>query len=249
MSAYSLKNICKEWAVENGKSESQLARIYTIALSGLRELNTDVNGITKIVSLVINDNDTVDLPNDFLNYSKIGILGADGRIHSLGRDNSISMIPAYNDCGEQVAYPNTSANTTEYPFSGMPYSGIFYGAQFGVNGGNNAIGYFRLSRSTNQLYLANMNILSGSILILEYVADVESEDSDFSVNPFIIETIKNWISWKYVSGDRNTSLGEKQLRRQEYFNSRRLSVAKYGKETIQEWAESFRSGNSASVKF
>jgi len=249
--AYTLDSIVSEWLAENGKPENQRSRLYTIALSCLREMNMDINGVVKIVALAINNNDTVDLPNDFLNYSKIGILGADGRIHSLGRDSSINLLPIYDDCGVQISYPNTSSSVD--PFSGMPYSGIFYGlynsAQFGINGGNNVIGYFRLSRSTNQLYLANMNILAGTTLIMEYIADIESSENDFEVHPYVIETIKNYISWKYVSGDRNTGLGEKQMRRAEYFNSRRLSNARYGVSTIEEWASSLRASNTAAVRW
>lgn len=247
---YTLMDIVSEFIAENGKAENQRARLYTIALSGLRELNTDVNGITKIVELTINANDTVDLPNDFLNYSKIGILGRDGRIHSLNRDNSIGMNQSHNACGEEVSVqPNNGGD----PFYGMPYSGAFYGlgqgAQFGVGGGNSGIGYYRLSKSSNQLYLSNMNILAGTSLILEYVADVESDGVDFSVNAFIIETIKMYISWRYVMGDRNTSLGEKQTRERLYYNALRISKARYGSSTPEEWAAALRSTSQATVRF
>lgn len=245
-SNYLLKNIVKEWISENGKSEAQFARLYTIALSGLREMNMDVNGIIKIVELAINDNDTVDLPEDFMNYSKIGILGTDGRIHCLGVDNSISMNPVHNDCGDQIANPNT----------GFPYSGAFYGFNggdggiFGIGGGNNNIGYYRLDRASNQLWLANMSFLGGAGIILEYIADVNaSSEGDFEIHPFIIQTIKDFISWKYVNGDRNTSLGEKQIRRNEYFNSLRISKHRYGSSTIEEWYSALRTQNQATPRF
>jgi len=261
-SNYLLDHVVSEWLAENGKPENQRARLYTIALSCLREINMDVNGIIKIVELSINDNDTVDLPEDFMNYSKIGIVGYDGRIHCLGRDNSISLNPTFNNCGVQVANPNTNnlgdpeISNFDYPFFGLPYAGYFYGlgdgngGLFGLGGGNNNIGYYRLDRATNQLWLANMNILSGTTIILEYVADVSVGDgSDFLVHPYIIDTVKNWISWKYVNGDRNTSLGEKQLRRHEYFNSLRISKNRYGSSTIEEWYAALRTQNTASPRF
>lgn len=252
---YFLDSVVSEWIAENGKSEAQRARIYTIAVSGLREMNMDVNGIIKIVSLSINDNDTVDLPEDFMNYSKIGIVGADGRIHCLGRDNSINMNPAYNDCGVQIANPNTQ--NSDYPFGGLPYAGSFYGLGgdtnggiFGLGGGNNNIGYYRLDRPGNRLLLANMNVLAGATIILEYTADINASSAgDFEVHPYIIDTIKNYISWRYVNGDRNTSLGEKQLRRHEYFNSLRISKSRYGASTISEWAAALRTSNEAAPRF
>lgn len=247
-------NICSEWIAENGKAENQRARIYQIALSGLREMNTDVNGVTKIVELTINDNDTVDLPDDFVNYSKIGIIGGDGRVHCLGMDNSISMLPFYNDCGEPVVTPNTA--NSGYPFYGLPMAGSFYGlfdgsgAVFGIGGGNNAIGYYRINREAGQIWLANLSsTLVGTSILLEYVADVNSVNGDFGVHPYVIQTVKDWISWKYVAGDRNTSLGEKDFRRREYFNSLRIAKSRYASLTPQLWAEALRASNTASPRF
>jgi len=201
---YTLDTVVSEWLAENGKAENQRARLYQIALSGLRELNTDVNGIVKIVVMPINSNDTVDLPNDFLNYSKIGILGGDGRIHCLNRDNSINLAPSFNSCGQQVATVNTLG--VDAPFYGLPFAGMFYGlingdsAVFGIGGGNSSIGYYRLNRPTNQLYLANMNILSGTNIIMEYVADVSSEEGDFEVHPFVIlnTQMKLNLAWPHA---------------------------------------------------
>ncbi|MES2395811.1 MAG: hypothetical protein V4549_07400 [Bacteroidota bacterium] len=254
MNNYLLDSVVSEWIAINGKTENQRARLYTIAVACLREINMDVNGIIKIVELSINDNDTVDLPEDFMNYSKIGILGADGRIHCLGRDNSINMKPSYNDCGVQVANPNT--DNSDFPFNGLPFAGYFYGsgngegAIFGLGGGNNNIGYYRLDRANNQLLLANMNIRSGANLIMEYVADINvSSDGDFYVHPYIVETIKRWIDWMYVNNDKNTSQGEKLRRERIYYNALRISKSRYGASTIEEWYAALRTQNSATPRF
>lgn len=258
-----LMDVCNEWCAENGKPQNQIARLYTIALSGLREIHMDFNGIIKIVQLTINSNDTVDLPNDFLRYTKIGILGADGRIHSLNVDSSISLNPVYNACGQQIQIPNVNSSGG-FPVFGDGFAGVFAGAFFGVagfpglnggvfgiGGGNSSIGYYRLDRATNQLWLANMNAHLGRNLILEYVADVNTDSSgeDFEVHPFIVETIKYWISWKYVIGDRNTPTGEKMMRRNEYYNSYRISNNRYSACLPEEWASTLRKTNVAAPRF
>jgi hypothetical protein len=250
MNGYKLLDIVEEFLLENGKSENQRGRIYTIALSGLRELHLDVNGIIKIVELPVNDNDTVDLPNDFINYRKIGIVGGDGRIHAMGRDNNISLQP---DCGVdgRDIQKNEGVNT----FAGLPFAGSFWGIAdgnggvFSVGGGNNTIGYYRFNRKLNQLWLSGLNTTNS--IIVEYIADLNTDDNgeDFIVNPYCIEAIKTWISWKYVSGDRNTGAGEKQMRRQEYFNSLRICKNRYGSSTPEEWKEALQKNNMAAPRF
>ncbi len=255
MADYTLMSICQEWVIENGKSFNYVNRVYTIGLSGLRELHLDVNGVVKIVEMCINENDTVDLPNDFINYRKIGIVGCDGNIHVLGRDNDMSLMP---ECGVDGRNANLGNNLN--PYDGLPYMGPFgsmngNGGIFAIGGGNNNIGYYRLNRKTNQLWLTGLNTLTQmgfsriNSLIMEYVADIDSDGEDFIVHPYAIQTIKDYISWRMVFGDRNIAGGEKEQRRREYFNSLRICKNRYGSSTPSEWMASLRSTNSATVRF
>jgi hypothetical protein len=252
MAGLTLMDVVNEWLASKGKPENQRARLYTIALSGLREMHLDVNGIIKIVELCINDNDTVDLPNDFINYRKIGIAGADGRIHTLGRDNRINMAPA---CGldGRIIQPG---NNSDIPFYGLPFSGSFMGLTdgnggvFGIGGGNNSLGYYRFNRQTGQLWLSNLGFPVGCTIIVEYIADISNGDGeDFIVHPYIVQTIKDWMSWQYIFDDKNSSLGDKNAKRFEYFNSLRISKNRYGSSSPEEWAQALRASNSATVRF
>jgi hypothetical protein len=226
--------------------------LYTIALSGLRELHLDVNGIIKIVELEINDNDTVDLPNDFVNYRKIGIVGADGRIHSLGRDDKLSLNA---DCGLDTRSPLPVDDPNMIPFSGLSSSGSYSrlsngsGGVFAMGGGNNELGYYRYNRKTNQFWLANLGAGVGCTLVVEYIGDIESDGGDFFVHPYVINTIKRWISMEYAADDRNTDGGEKRRRLKAFHAALRKSKNRYGSSTPEEWAAALRKSNTATVKF
>lgn len=247
---YKLDDIVSEFLASKGKPENQRPRFYTIAVAGMRELHLDVNGTVKVVALTINDNDTVDLPSDFIRYNKIGIVGGDGRIQCLNMDSSINMNPTLDACGNSVPQPAVQGNVNV-----NLYTGYFYGVNatkggvFGLGGGQSSIGYYRLDRAKNQLLLANMNILLGRQIIMEYIGDLESEDQDFFVSPFVVQTIKDWISWQYIYDDRNTSVGEKEQKRREYFNSRRISALRYKSSTPEEWASELRKSNTAAVRW
>lgn len=250
---YFLSDICNEWLVEKGEGQNNLfARMYAIAVSGMRELHMDVNGLVKIAELDINDTDTVDLPSDYLQYSKVGLCGADGRIHSLGLDNDLCLNKVYNDCGTRIAHNEDSDNSLEA--LGLPWvigTGNVgdAGGFFGLGGGNNANGYFRYDRASNQLLLANLRTPTSSI-ILEYISDLSAtEDGDFIVHPFEIQTIKEWMSWRYIANNNNASLGEKVNRERMYYNARMNMNKRYNSSTPQEWAEALRKSNTASPRF
>lgn len=255
---YFLSDICNEWLVEKGEGQNNLfARMYAIGVSGMRELHMDVKGLVKIAELTINDTDTVDLPSDYLQYSKVGLCGADGRIHSLGLDNDLCLNKVYNDCGTRIAHTQieggdgiiVSENGVNSPWTMVP--GVFgnSGGIFGLGGGNNANGYFRYDRASNQLLLANMRIPSTSI-VLEYISDLSAtEDGDFIVHPFEIQTIKEWMSWRYISNNANASLGEKVNRERMFYNERLRMNKRYNSSTTQEWAEALRKSNMASPRF
>ena len=239
---YTVDQVVSEWLAQKGKPENQRSRIYSIAVAGLRELHMDINGIVKIVELSINDNDTVDLPCGFLRYSKIGIIGDDGRIQCMNMDNSISANPVYDSCGNRVVTPNNGSGGYFYGISTGD------GGNFGIGGGQSNIGYYRLDRGKNQLLLANLNI-TGRTIVMEYISDLTSEDDDFFVSPFVIDAIKMYISWQYCYDDRNTSSGEKMMKRNEYFNSRRIANNRYSSSTVSEWLSALRQFNCASVRW
>lgn len=252
---YTLTDIVNEFLIEKGDSSAnRFAQLYAIGLSGLREIHQDVNGIIKIAELDINSNDTVDLPNDYIQYSKVGICGDDGRIHSLGLDNKLCLNKVYNDCGVQIKHSQFQSADSSFVGNGVfPFLGILsnptnQGGMFWLGGGQNAFGYFRYDRASNQLLLSNLHVRCHKIII-EYVADINIDGGDFIVHPFIIETVKRWISWRMIIEDRNFGAGEKDYRQRVFNNSYRKSNLRYNSSTIQEWTEALRKNNTATTRF
>ncbi len=266
---YQLSDIVNEWLLaEKGETQNNLfARMFIIGVAGVRELHLDINGIIKTVELSINPSQTVDLPSDYVKYSKIGIIGCDGRIHSLGLDDDLALNDVYNNCGQRIMRNQFPCNCGTacggscggfgfvgnglWPWGGLWGNGAWEnaGGIFGLGGGNNVNGYFRYDRAANQLLLANMCDNSDSI-VLEYVADLSQDsEGDFIVHPFEIETIKAWMSWKYVALNPRISLGEKSNRERLYYNARRKMNNRYNSATPTEWAEALRKSNTATVRF
>lgn len=256
MADYRLSQIIKEYIVETLGDEqlNRYKRFFYLGTSFLRENAYDMSGSLISVELPINNNDTVDLPSDYLNYSKIGIC-AGGIVYSLGRNDSICLDKSYNVCGVPVRdLPDTNViingqvGVTPTYYGEHFRNGELMGKFFGIGGGNNTNGYYRIDKSSNQLRLNGVNFMVTSIM-LEYIADLSSVDGDFLVNPFLIESLKAWVFWKSIQRDRNRSLGEKQLAEADYNKAITRARKRFDSSTISEWSEAVRSGNKASPKF
>lgn len=262
--SYKLIDIVSEYIIEGGGSqENQMARLYQIAVSGMREFNMNSSGITKTARLPIKVNDTCDLPQDYLQYSTIGLIGSDGVLHSLGRNDSLALYQSVDDCGSptpprvgfQSNEPNLSGwNGYAYYDPSITRNGEFMGRLFGVKGGQNPFGEFRIDRANGLILLSRLTNISSPIqvreIFIEYMSDINSVDGEFEVHPFMVEAIKCWIDWTLLKrGKSKGTRGERNDAERIFHNEARKTKNRFNIATIREYKAAFRHGNTASVKF
>jgi len=66
--------------------------IRNFALRGIREIGFDLGKRTKSIKASINSsNNTVALPDDFVDLSKIGVVGSDGLLYVFGQNKNLNM--------------------------------------------------------------------------------------------------------------------------------------------------------------
>ena len=248
--AYFLTDIVNEILIEIGEAQSnKFARFYQFGVACLREQNMDLSGVPIVAELTISSTDTVDLPVDYLNYTRIALCGRDGQLHSLGRNNNLCLCKTYTDCGD-LTLPD--ADTSEFIEGGLAgdniRNGEVMGRFFGIGGGNNANGSYRFDLLNGRIVLGNMAAGFDSV-VLEYLSDIELAGNDFVVHPFLIETVKDWIYWKSIARDRNRNDNEKQRAMIDFQKSERLARIRFNSRTGEEWLAAFRHGNQAAVKW
>ncbi len=254
---YTLSDIVNEFLVEQGHGQTNLfARYYQFGLSFLRRTNFNTSGFPKVTELIIQSNDAAFLPNDYVRYTRIALC-INGRLYSLGEDESLCLTKQYNDCGKPIAESFTnqinansvniiSPNILGYPMIADNFTnGEFMGRMFGIGADNNAYGYYRIDKASNQILFSNL--LFPSTVVLEYLADVSAPDGDFEVHPFAIEALKDWIQWKYATRTAKP-LGEQQMAKQNFYESNRLMRMMFLSSTKEEWVAAFATGNQATPK-
>jgi hypothetical protein len=200
------------------------ARLYQIGVTGLRELWFDVAGNVKTVLLPKNANNTVTLPTDYINWSKVGILTQDGKVFTLALNKSITL---YNDTNtNRVVSPGSfiegglfkidSPDYHNYWTEGMNYN------LFGLGGSVADVAQFNIDEENGLIVLGSE--FKRSDVILEYVVDpLACECDTHSIHIFCQQALEDYIYWKAVSKRKDTPANEKMRARQEYYNQKRVA--------------------------
>lgn len=248
-----LDEIVREYLIENGHSEHKYFRALQLGISCLRDLNLDISGIPVSVVLNVNDNDTVDLPSDFVSLITLNLVDSNGHLHRLGQNTKLALPRSTDECGN----PEVGSTTVEvvdvtYPSNTSYYAdhyrnGENLGRNFGLGGGYNSNGYFRIDEVNGSILLNNYQ--GGSTIVLEYLSDISRSDGSYMVHPYIFETVKSYIDWKMIHNNQNLPQIAKQERERIYFQNKRNSRARYASADIWSWLAASRRGNKLSPKF
>tara|TARA_R100000544_G_C2227501_1_gene61981 strand:+ start:14272 stop:15027 length:756 start_codon:yes stop_codon:yes gene_type:complete len=249
-----LEKVVREFLIESGRTEHRFVQALQFGISCLRELNYDVTGSPSIKILTVNDNDTVDLPNDYLNYIRLGFTDGRGEFRELGRNKDIALNRNLNDCGQRgQRYDSTQKDTGLFPYYASDYNsnhfrnGESVGRFYGAGGGNNSNGGFKIDKNYSQIQLDCY--AGGSTITLEYLSDPNKAEGQFDVHPFSVETVKSWIDWKINANNPNVPVGYSEQKRLLYSRNKKLLFARMSSMSVQDMLQSFRKGNKASPKF
>ena len=244
---YKLDDVCKEYLLEMGDTQlNKYARVNAIATSGLRELSMDFSATIQSKELPLTSIDTVDLPAGFLNYTAISLVGADGILYGLGKNNNIDTTQYFTDCGEPKRYNSNINRTLEGSFYGFIGDNIYlaehyrngqnFGAYFNA-GGHNTVGQYRIDYNANRILLSGLGVYATSV-ILEYICDIDAQDGDYMVHPYIINALKTWIDWKMGKADYVM-----------FKIAKSQAIHRYKSETLQEWIDAIRKSYKGTIKY
>lgn len=203
--------------------EQSLNRYQTYlqyAIRGFRELNLHAINTAKIAYLPINPNKSVDLPSDYIKYTKIGVC-VGGRIVLLGLDDSLCINHDFNACGDPIEIamnPEVSDNQLSiygygYYFLDHFHNGQYVGGLYGLGGGYNGLGYFRENKEMNQIQLTSQ--IPSTEIVLEYISDGLTPDGSAAIPKEAIECMIAWVHWKRCQNNPKLA-NMAELKRRDY---------------------------------
>ena len=139
--------------------EAQIYQLRLLALQGLRELTFDVEQVVKRVERDVSASSLlITLPDDFVKLLRVGYKNSNDEFVSLGYKSNLSLSASVTP---QIGNNNFDENN--------PYFHTDMGRKYGVGGGQNALGYYRLNRNNNSISFSSE--LAGKTVFLEYISD------------------------------------------------------------------------------
>ena len=241
--------------------------IRSFALRGVRDMGSDMLKIVRSIKLPVESNDTVTLPDDYVEWTKIGTVGSDGIIYVMGENKNLNISQKYStidgdkyDTDGDGLYEREDSKTATAGSSPMADTGITdgmnsyifrnyihgseAGRMYGLGGGH-YYGEFRINADQNRVELKNPNGVSE--IVMEYVAD-EARSTNPRVHIFAEEALRSYIYYKLIERKSSVPMGEKQRARQEYYNERRLANARINSFTKEELLKTIRKNTKQSPK-
>lgn len=217
-----LKHIVESVLIEQDRDTKHYYLPYLhLAIDGLTELNWDVAGATKMVTLTPDNQGVIHLPEDFVKEVRISALANDNTLIPLSRNNDI--FKTVDNCGDYAGNqaPNIvgAANDNGFGFdTGNEHfsNGQFIGRYYGV-GGRSTAGEFTINREKGEIWLGMY--VNARFVILEYIGYLpERVGGNFIVHPFLKEPLMNWIH--YASRRRKASPSEVEYLHKRYIDSK-----------------------------
>ena len=246
--------------------------IRNIALRGIREIGFDIGKKIRSIKLDIESNNTVTLPDDYVDVSKLGIIGSDGIIRALNHNGNLNYSRKYevdssgtatNETNDSEDNPlNIEANiikdreddktstsssadsTNAFIFENYVFQGGT-GRLYGVGGGASP-GEYRINLDQNRIEVAANS--SFSQVVMEYVAD-EARSTDPEVHVYAEEALRCYVYYKLCERKASVPANEKARARTEYYNERRKANARLSNFSKSEALKTIRKNFMQAPKF
>jgi len=214
---------------ESEQSVHKYFKCWQLAFRAMTELGLDAFYLVKSIRIPLNANLTATLPADYLSYSKVGVLNEQGEIITLGVNNKLTV--AFDLSPNRLEQTQDATIPTQINQLGVwwynYWNGFAYGPVYGLPSGSPFIGSFKIDEANGVIVLSEN--FPYHYVMLEYTAS-PIEGGEYYVPIQFKEAVIAYLRWKdkisvpVKSHMDNSNIG---MRRHDYFNERRLAIARY----------------------
>lgn len=226
-----LDSCITDYLNETEQSSHKYFKLFHLAFRGFEQLGLDFFYAVRAVKLPVNANLTVDLPNDYLNWTKVGILNDRGEIIPLYYNDKLTsyadlmtnrLEKTQDDSLIDNSWSEWGPNTWCNWWNGNAYVNIY-----GVPSGAPFVGNFKVD-TENGVILLNESFAYDYIM-LEYVSS-PTEGQDYYLPVQFREALIAWLAWKDSNAKSMRShmmLGDKRDKKHDFFVERTNAIARW----------------------
>ena len=224
-----LDSVINMYLDRSEQSNHKYFKCWHIGFEGMDKLGLDVFYSIKSVKLPTNANLTVTLPADCLKVSKVGVFNEQGCVIPLSNNNTLST--AFDLQPTRLAQTQDASIVTIEQNNGIGWynywNGYTNGTLYGVPSGAPFVGSYKIDNGNGVVVLNET--FSYPYVVLEYVPSPEPGGEYYLPAQFDL-ALMWYIAWNDISmmpTSRKGNLGDKEQRKRNYFNERRLAIARY----------------------
>lgn len=235
-------------------------QVEVLAKRGLRELGFETAPIIKSIRLDLDtSNMTVALPDDYVDYVRIGTTKEDGLFYAFVKNDNISTPQTYTASGGTLVdsdsdgvydrtdakeAPDTTLVQEDYYYSaGRPIS-IYGGGMYG-RGGAQRDGYFRINLEQNRIEISTP--YNFAFVDIEYIADAALA-SGTVVHPYCVEALDSYIYNSLIKRSTEAPSNEKIRANREWLSNLKIANSRMKGFSKQEFLDMIRH-NSGFIKY
>lgn len=94
----------------------------------------------------------------------------------------------------------------------------------------------------------DVSFQKGDKILVEYIGYGQASNTTTRVSAYALDTIENYIVWKYKQSLRNATIADKQLAQQDFYNSLRILRGRLSEVSITDIIRSSRKNYRATIK-
>ena len=225
----SLDSVINDYLIESEQSMNKYYKIWNLAFRCMEQLGLDFFYRITSAKLPVKGNYTVDIPEGYLNWTKVGVLNNRGEVIPLYYNEKLTtyadLLPERVEKTQDLdnyIYADWGQNTWANYWNGSFYTNIY-----GVPSGEPFVGSFKVDTENGVILLDEK--FSYDYIILEYVS-APTEGQEYYIPVHFREATIAWLFWKDLNAKSmksNMQLGNKRDWRHEFYNERRNAIARW----------------------
>ena len=243
-----LSELVNMYIDESKQTSKEFRRLWSLAFRGLTDLVLDVSWLPKQMIININKNLTATIPDDFLDWVRIGIFNSSGELATLRVNDQLTTYrdTNANRLGDIQSEQGVSIDYLQYPYG--PLNDGDYEHYFGAGSGLIQSGECRVD-SQNGVIILDPNFREAQI-VLEYISSPVMDD-DYTIDFKAQEALIAWLRWKDIQSlpsTRLVNISEKTMRQREYNAQKKLARKRIKPFRLATAEQYFREGQRMAVK-